>query len=441
MALADDLQLSVIPLKTETQHVLVPATLGILVNKNDPKSLKLAQHYASMRRIPASNIVSLDLPLTNDVSKYVMSRALTVLQQNPNYSNFVGFALAFQKPFRVAGNQSITSAVSDGVSNIIWKGSCNPTLKNPDFSGSVLGKYISPLTRKPAMMLIGGATYDDSYKLLERGLAADNSDPTGQVYLIKTTDAARSSPREFYMELAKRLFERKISITIEKNNNFANKNDVFVFQTGLAKLPSLNTLNFMPGAYADHLTSTGGFLFGANAQTPATELMQAGATASFGTVREPCNFTQKFPNPAFTLNRYLRGDSLLEAYWRGLQWTTEGVLVGEPLARPFPIVKAVWDGNTVTFTANRRTAQYFRSEYNPVFKVTTQNLRVYQVQSGHPVALGILFLPAGARIVAGRVLGTMKLVQTNAVTGGTSDGAVTTTLNPVLGVFAGDSNY
>ena len=44
--------------------------------------------------------------------------------------------------------------------------------------------------------------------------------------------------------------------------------------------------------------------------------LAAGATASYGTVGEPCNHWQKFPNPSVLLRHYLNGDtrhrSLLE---------------------------------------------------------------------------------------------------------------------------------
>ena len=44
--------------------------------------------------------------------------------------------------------------------------------------------------------------------------------------------------------------------------------------------------------------------------------LDAGATASFGTVVEPCAFPQKFPQPAIVMRRYLAGETLIEAYWK-----------------------------------------------------------------------------------------------------------------------------
>ena len=63
--------------------------------------------------------------------------------------------------------------------------------------------------------------------------------------------------------------------------------------------------------------------------------LESGATASYGTVSEPCNHLQKFPHPQVLLLNYVQGATALEAYWRSVAWPTLGVFVGEPLAAPF----------------------------------------------------------------------------------------------------------
>ena len=67
----------------------------------------------------------------------------------------------------------------------------------------------------------------------------------------------------------------------------------------------------------------------------ALEWLEAGATASYGSVVEPCNWLQKFPNPAVVIGRYLAGETLIESYWKSVEWPGQGVFVGEPLAAPF----------------------------------------------------------------------------------------------------------
>jgi uncharacterized protein (TIGR03790 family) len=67
----------------------------------------------------------------------------------------------------------------------------------------------------------------------------------------------------------------------------------------------------------------------------ALEWLRQGATASYGSVSEPCNHLGKFPSPAIFLDHYLRGDTLLEAYWKSVAMPGQGLFIGEPLARPF----------------------------------------------------------------------------------------------------------
>jgi uncharacterized protein (TIGR03790 family) len=97
----------------------------------------------------------------------------------------------------------------------------------------------------------------------------------------------------------------------------------------------LPKLGFRPGAAADHLTSVGGVLEG-GAQMSALEWLRQGATASYGSVSEPCSHPGKFPSPAIFLDHYLHGDTLLEAYWKSVEMPGQGLFIGEPLARPYP---------------------------------------------------------------------------------------------------------
>jgi uncharacterized protein (TIGR03790 family) len=91
----------------------------------------------------------------------------------------------------------------------------------------------------------------------------------------------------------------------------------------------------VPGALADHLTSAGGALQGTHGQSTVLEWIASGATASHGTVSEPCNHLQKFPHPQLLLLHYLQGATAIEAYWKSVLWPQQSLFVGEPLAAPF----------------------------------------------------------------------------------------------------------
>ena len=82
-------------------------------------------------------------------------------------------------------------------------------------------------------------------------------------------------------------------------------------------------------------TSYGGQLSGQSGQSTALEWIASGATASHGTVSEPCNHLQKFPHPQWLLLHYLQGSTAIEAYWKSVSWPQQSLFIGEPLAAPF----------------------------------------------------------------------------------------------------------
>jgi uncharacterized protein (TIGR03790 family) len=70
-------------------------------------------------------------------------------------------------------------------------------------------------------------------------------------------------------------------------------------------------------------------------QMSSLRWLEAGATGSYGTVAEPCNFVEKFPRPNLVIDNYLNGETLLESYWKSVEWPGQGIFIGEPLATPF----------------------------------------------------------------------------------------------------------
>ena len=93
------------------------------------------------------------------------------------------------------------------------------------------------------------------------------------------------------------------------------------------------------------MTSYGGIIFGANSQTNLLAFINAGAAGSYGTVAEPNNDTQKFPNPMVYFYQ-ARGFSLAESYYQSVNAPYLGLIVAEPLAAPFAMAGyGQWDTN------------------------------------------------------------------------------------------------
>jgi len=72
------------------------------------------------------------------------------------------------------------------------------------------------------------------------------------------------------------------------------------------------------------------------AKTSLLAFLNAGAAGSYGTVVEPCNYLEKFPDPMDYFYQS-RGFSVAEAYYQSLRNPFQGLLVGEPLCAPFAV--------------------------------------------------------------------------------------------------------
>lgn len=182
-------------------------------------------------------------------------------------------------------------------------------------------------------MMLAGRGFAEVRALIDRGVASDGTYPRGTAYLLLTTDKARDS-RVLLYPMAESAGAGLIKIEMLKQNSLTDRNDVMFYFIGLSSVAGLETLRFPAGAIADHLTSFGGMLTDSS-QMSALRWLEAGATGSFGTVVEPCNFPQKFPDPAILIRRYVGGETLIEAYWKSVAWPGQGVFIGEPLAAPY----------------------------------------------------------------------------------------------------------
>ena len=118
-------------------------------------------------------------------------------------------------------------------------------------------------------------------------------------------------------------------------NQLTNKQDVILYHTGLTRVEGIRTNRYLPGAVADHMTSYGGVLNEDEGQMGLLAWLDGGATGSYGTVVEPCAWVQKFPRTSVLLKHYYGGNTLIEAYWKSVEYPGEGVFVGDPLAKPW----------------------------------------------------------------------------------------------------------
>lgn len=316
--------------------------LAVIVASGDPLSEAIASYYQTARGIPAANIIRVKLSTGADTISAADFAALKAELDAKLPSTVQATLLTWTAPSRVVGScaMSITSALALGFDTRYCATSCAATTASPYFDSESVQPWQDHGMR-PAMML-GAATLDAAKALIDRGLRSDASQPGGDGYLLRTSDAARSVRHTDYPSLPA-LWSGNAGLQLNYIDNsagaasdsLAGKTNVLFYFTGLATVPGLASNSFRPGAIGDSLTSWGGFLPSGNGQMPITAWLDAGATASYGTVEEPCNYPQKFSRASVLIDQYYRGATLIEAYWKAVQWPGQGLFVGEPLAQPF----------------------------------------------------------------------------------------------------------
>ncbi len=349
----------------------------VVVNQNSPDSLQLGNDYCELRGVPPQNVLRLT-NWTGDRVQWSSAQFETSLRQpllgllaTRGLTNQVEqVLLSMDIPYRVydSGSQnSTTSALfygfkPDTAPPAGLPASCSlpPSSANSYAYSELPFAQARPANATTNAFLAFMLTADNllqAQTILARGVASDSTFPTQTVYLARTGDAARSVR---YVEFDEALFSTRVQgdysmVKIDTSSTaFTN---LLGLQTGLATL-SLLTNAFVPGAIGDSLTSYAGALFENSGQTPLLAFLNAGTAGSYGAVVEPCNYTEKFPNPLDYFYQ-ARGFSLAEAYYQSLENPYQGLLVGEPLSAPFARRgSAQWtapsDGSVLTGPATLR---------------------------------------------------------------------------------------
>ena len=312
--------------------------LGLVINTADPYSVAIGEYYARRRGIPEGQILRVQLPVRASLTRDEFTALdQTIRSQMPEHVH--GLALAWVQPYAVDCN-ALTSALGMGLQPDVCAHSCAATRASPYASYFGARPWIV-LGLRPAMQL-AARSMPAAMAMIERGIASDHTLAAGaaapaMAYLAATPDAARNVRERLFPPAGPVPGVAGFEVARVRSDALPPLRRTLVYQTGLARVPAPLGGEWLPGALADHLTSNGGLLEKppGEGQTTALDWIEAGATASYGTVSEPCNHLQKFPHPQVLIQAYAQGVSALEAYWHSVAWPGQGVFVGEPLAAPF----------------------------------------------------------------------------------------------------------
>jgi len=307
---------------------LGPENLAVVINDADSNSVEVGEYYRVARAIPLQNMVHVRIegsPRKLSLPAFVKLKNEIVRQLPLNIDAIV---MIWTAPYAVECN-SITAALTLGFDAEQCKNTCAVGEASPYFDSTSISPRADFGIR--LSMLLPTESVSKAKALIDRGVASKTVPATA--YLLSTTDTNRNVRAQFFPPSG--IFPQKqLSIKSLHADSIENVNDVMFYLTGLTVVQKLDTLHFLPGALGDHLTSVGGDLLGTE-QMSSLRWLDAGATASYGTVSEPCNYPQKFPMPPVLLKHYLSGATAIEAYWNSVAWPSQGVFIGEPLAAPY----------------------------------------------------------------------------------------------------------
>lgn len=306
--------------------------VAVIVNAKDANSVVIGDYYINARDIPKENLITVNIEpgiatLTEAQFKSLREQIFSNISDDIEV-----IVLAWTTPYAVHCN-SITAAVTLGYQAKQCENGCAVGINNPYFNSQ--SRHPLKDFNMRLSILLPTDSIEVAKNIIDKGVLSSFRLNESTAYFLKTKDNARSKPREpFFPKDLSKVESKKLWIRTINADSIKDKKDIMFYFTGAASVPHLETLNFMPGAVADHLTSAGGVLLG-EGQMSSLRWLEAGATGTFGAVSEPCNYWQKFPNPAVLLNHYLAGETLIEAYWKSVYWPTQGLILGEPLAAPY----------------------------------------------------------------------------------------------------------
>ncbi|MCE9616190.1 MAG: TIGR03790 family protein [Lentisphaerae bacterium] len=340
---------------------LGPHEVLLLINEQSSDSIAVGKEYAALRRIPSRNIVRLAIPAAllkapsisaADFERRIWNPASQAVRERGLESQILVWLYSVDFPVRIATKPEISVLGLTFLRNRVPDPDLveNGTYVSPLFGGAggigqaaylaqsfdVIAEGLGADMPLPAMMLgytrpPYGNSLEKVQACLRKGVASDSTFPSGTVYFVQTSDIRSTSRAWQQRDISQQLARLGVRAVIT-NAEPVSVRDVLGLQMGAPDVrPERN--RYLPGAMAEHLTSAGGVLV-PSPQTKLTAWIEAGATASAGTVTEPYAIWAKFPSAQFFIY-YASGCTLIESLYESIRCPLQLLLIGEPLASPW----------------------------------------------------------------------------------------------------------
>jgi uncharacterized protein (TIGR03790 family) len=324
--------------------------VAIIVNQNSSNSVQLGNYYREVRQVPPQNVLRINWFGGNiqwtqtEFTNSLLNPFLAMLSSRQLTNQIDYVVLSMDIPYRVTapgnGENSTTSALFYGFKpDPSDLNTCPMAPGSTNFYAGAEGIFRSnpPISATSNSFLATMITQTNlalAKQIVNQGVTADASFPTQTVYLAKSTDPIRNIR---YLTSDNAVFNTRLrgDYFMQRTNTYTPNNlgRMSGYQNGTSFF-SIDSNTFVPGSMADILTSFAGQLLENSGQTSSLLFLQAGAAGSFGTVAEPCNYLEKFPDPQNYFYQ-ARGFSLAECYYQSVTNPYQGLVTGEPLSAPF----------------------------------------------------------------------------------------------------------
>lgn len=326
----------------------------VVVNQSSSNSVELGNYYCEKRQVPPQNVLRTSWAGPNntwartDFEAVILNPLLAMISARGLTNQIDYVVLSMDFPFQVTDATGINSTTADIFYGFKPDGpppqgapaSCSlPPASANSYAGSESIFRFSPpgtaTTNSFLAIMITSETLDQAKAIVDQGVSSDSTFPTQTVILGHSSDPFRNVR---YVNFDDTIFSARLQtnysiIQTNLDSPFGLTN-LLGYQNGVFNFP-ISPNSFVPGAMADSLTSYGGLILGGSGgHTTAMDFLDSGASGSYGTVVEPCNYLEKFPAPQNYFYQ-ARGFSLSESYYQSVTNPYQGIMVGEPLAAPF----------------------------------------------------------------------------------------------------------
>lgn len=329
----------------------------VVVNTNSIESVELGDYYAAAHAIPAHHICRLGIDpslvsLTSNQLHTLLISPITNHIATHGLSDQIDFlVLSWAFPTRVRNVEGVSASLFYGFQNAPAYNEGGMDCNLPEYTSNAYFRAEQAFRSADGWNATNGfiafhliaSNLPTAKLVVDRGAAAQSTFPPSSFNLHiygsrgRSVREARYANTQFsFTSLPGLVPECRLGPYLQYLSGNTN---AMGYQDGFGGIPDKTQTNniWLPGAYADHLTSCGGMMANftnSTGQSTVLNWMGIGATASYGTVAEPCNFPEKFPDPLVAF-WYARGFTIGEAYAMAVEDPYQGLLAGDPLAAPF----------------------------------------------------------------------------------------------------------